>query len=113
MDDPLRNLADGLGTVLAGDQAEVRWDREPGGIYLDFSRDVDRFELALYFARGVMSRADQEEICRLQGTFDEIILPCWRALKSFYGEENAEVSTVEMKALDRLIDAYRRPKSRH
>jgi hypothetical protein len=91
---PGNSLAD-LTTLLQGlmeyeGQRPVTWHEEPSECVMVFSREAQVTRLEIYRypdrRRGV---SEGEKLCDISGTYEEICIPFWRALKDLEGRYEA------------------------
>ena len=109
--DPLGVLADALGTVVTSGQVEVWWHLEPAGYYFNFISTPNGYELAISFSKDSKLQ-NKEHLHTFSGSFSEIILPVWRALKEFYSHNYTEPhwpgkAAMKMQVLTNKLNSLR------
>ncbi len=107
--DPLERLIDALCVALAFREREVWWHLEPDGYYFNIAFANDVYSVTLSYAKGSKTK-NKKHLCACKGSFPDIVLPIWRALREFYSHKYTEPHwpsepTIEMQALTDQIKA--------
>jgi hypothetical protein len=79
---PIDQLISGIRQITKGITSEVWWHLEPEGYYFDFDREGDEYKLRISFAK--RDTVDKELIYQTQGRYEEIVMPFYRSIKSFF-----------------------------
>ena len=79
-------LCDALIGIAKGinEPSQVTWHLEPRCYYLQFRRSEDQYQAIILESDHYESPAKINTT--ITGTFEEIILPCYRALKAFWSK---------------------------
>jgi hypothetical protein len=79
---PIGLLISAIRQITKGMETEVWWHLEPEGYYFNFDRAGDEYKLRISFA--TRDTADKELIYETQGQYEEIVMPFYRSIKSFF-----------------------------
>lgn len=109
---PLDELCSALITILQGNAAEMGWYLEPTWYYFRFEISKEAITLVILYGEYYSSKTDEK--LRVMGTFESLLLPIYRALKSFattdYGFDGPTISPVRIKQLTKLVKARKQNK---
>jgi hypothetical protein len=79
-----------LRSVIKGIKSEVWWPLEPAYYYFEFERFADAYNINVFFANS--DNSDKKKVFELNGNFDLLILPFYRAIKTFTDQSNDELN---------------------
>ncbi|OUS29204.1 hypothetical protein A9Q99_08805 [Gammaproteobacteria bacterium 45_16_T64] len=83
--DPVMRLEEVLDSAITGFGGEVWWHLEPSGYYLSVIADKTQCHVRLDYS--IDSKATTREIVfDFYGSFDEVIIPIWRALRKLQSQ---------------------------
>lgn len=109
---PLDELCSALIIVLQGGAAEMGWHLEPTWYYFRFEPSNEVITLVILKSERYGSKTNER--FRVTGTFESLLLPICRALKSFattdYGIDWPTVDSARIKQLTELIKARKQHK---
>jgi hypothetical protein len=107
--DPIQELIDALGVALQNGAASVWWHLEPGGYYFDFSPCQKGVQLRVSLEPGNDLTGPKRELLNVVGTHKEVLLPIWRALRTFesFNAQEPHWPTVQFSQLHKLGEVLR------
>ena len=105
---PIDQLILALSEITKGIKAEVWWHLEPSGYYFDFDKLDSSYILTILFEKAV--NTDKEIVFQIEGSYEALILPFFRAIKKFvslaYDEPHwPKTAEIEIKQLTYLVKA--------
>ena len=105
---PLQQLIDALALSSRGLEASVWWHLEPDGYYFKFTPSGSDVELQVLFAPESKESA-QSEVARVVGSKGSVLLPIWRALRSFssLNPDEEDLPLVSVEGLERIRELLR------
>jgi hypothetical protein len=105
---PLQELVDALVLSSRGLEASVWWHLEPDGYYFQFAPSGSDVELRVLFAPE-SKEGSQSEIVRVVASRESVLLPIWRALRSFQSQSPGEEDwpLVSAEGLESMREALR------
>lgn len=105
---PIDQLISGIRQITKGISTEVWWHLEPAGYYFDFDKTGDKYNLRIAFAKN--DTADKELVHETCGEFEDIVMPFYRSIMSFFSQTIEEphwpkTDEREIKAFHSCISA--------
>lgn len=106
--DPVAELISALHSAVVGHPAHVWWHLEPDGWYFEFEPLDSLIQLRVLFARHSQSTQAQE-ILRVEGSREEVLVPLWRGLRRFetYDPAPPHWPKVPAQDLQKLTEALK------
>ena len=109
--DSVTALWDIINSAISGVGGEVWWHLEPSGYYLSITKEKDMYFVDLKFSE--KSRTDdRDDVFNFVGSFEEVILPIWRAIKEFYSHKYDGWDCVPPERLRSLDDQIKKLKAK-
>jgi hypothetical protein len=107
--DPIQELIDALGAALQNESASVWWHLEPSGYYFDFSPCQKGVQLRVSLEPGNDLTGQKRELLNVVGTHKEVLLPIWRALRTFesFNTHEPHWPVVQFNQLHKLGEVLR------
>jgi len=107
---PLDELCSALILVLQGASTEVGWHLEPAWCFLRFETTNNSVTLVVFESAAFKGKADEK--LRVTSSVEELVLPWYRALKSFctadYGADWPATDVSGIEKLTQLVKARKK-----
>jgi hypothetical protein len=107
---PLNELCSALISVAYGKSADVNWHLEPTWYHFHFETNDEMITLTIIASERYGLKADAQ--FSITGTFESLVLPIYRELKSFavtdYGTDWPSADSARIKKLTELIKARKK-----
>jgi hypothetical protein len=103
---PINQLISGIRQITRGMATEIWWHLEPAVYYFDLDSKGNQYNLRISFAKN--DQADKELVYETQGKFEDIVMPFYRSIKSFFTQTIEELhwpktDEREFKALTNIL----------
>lgn len=101
---PIEQLISLLRLLQRGISGEIWWHLEPAGYYFSFDKQDKLYQFSISFAEN--ESATKDLIFETEGSFGNIILPFYRALKKFFTQSFDELHwpRTEQVEIEKIIN---------
>lgn len=105
---PVQQLVDALALSAKGLEATVWWHLEPDGYYFKFSPLQLQVQFQCSFA-SASKESSQSEVALVVASKEEVLLPVWRALRSFqsFCPDEHDWPSVNFEGLEKIREVLR------